>query len=446
VAGVAEQASAHPLFTGQVVAIGRDPQQCQIVLDSPRYGMVSRRHAELRPVTVTTTGYPLWEVWDLGSANGTYVNGERVQGSRVLQVGDRLVLGQAGPEFSFEGETSSVPLGAAFPDPISVSPLPLNPTIPDPQLLPIGNPGQPARLAPLDGVTLSQLLPILSTGGDLRRKGFLVPGILTVIFVVLMFVTVGSPGAFNLVLACYLAGAAYFFVYQLCGKSKPWWVLFGAGLMTMIVIITPLFYLFELVFRRILPGDVFGLPDNAGFLRELVANFFGAGMLEELLKALPVFLMCWVGSWFRSPRRERVGVWEPLDGILIGAASAVGFTLLETLAQYVPNVVDKLGEAAGTQLLIPRILGSIAGHMAYSGYFGYFIGLSMMKPSRRWAILGVGYLTASILHALWNSATALNVLLLPVVGVLSYAFLTAAILKARALSPNRAQNFATRIL
>jgi len=161
---------------------------------------------------------------------------------------------------------------------------------------------------------------------------------------------------------------------------------------------------------------------------------------------LPVFLMCWVGSWFRSPRRERVGVWEPLDGILIGAASAVGFTLLETLAQYVPNVVDKLGEAAGTQLLIPRILGSIAGHMAYSGYFGYFIGLSMMKPSRRWAILGVGYLTASILHALWNSATALNVLLLPVVGVLSYAFLTAAILKARALSPNRAQNFATRIL
>jgi RsiW-degrading membrane proteinase PrsW (M82 family) len=32
-----------------------------------------------------------------------------------------------------------------------------------------------------------------------------------------------------------------------------------------------------------------------------------------------------------------------------------------------------------------------------------------------------------------------------VVGVLSYAFLVAAILKARALSPNRAQNFATRI-
>jgi RsiW-degrading membrane proteinase PrsW (M82 family) len=35
---------------------------------------------------------------------------------------------------------------------------------------------------------------------------------------------------------------------------------------------------------------------------------------------------------------------------------------------------------------------------------------------------------------------------LVVVGVLSYAFLMAAILKARALSPTRSQNFATRFL
>jgi RsiW-degrading membrane proteinase PrsW (M82 family) len=36
--------------------------------------------------------------------------------------------------------------------------------------------------------------------------------------------------------------------------------------------------------------------------------------------------------------------------------------------------------------------------------------------------------------------------LLVVVGVLSYAFLMAAILKARVLSPTRSQNFATRFL
>ncbi|HAT12626.1 MAG TPA: PrsW family intramembrane metalloprotease, partial [Microcoleaceae bacterium UBA11344] len=79
------------------------------------------------------------------------------------------------------------------------------------------------------------------------------------------------------------------------------------------------------------------------------------------------------------------------------------------------------------------------------GYLGYFIGLSALKPRKRWQILGVGYFTASALHALWNASGSASVLLLAAVGVLSYAFLVAAILKARALSPNRAQNFATRI-
>ncbi|WP_410503736.1 PrsW family glutamic-type intramembrane protease [Leptolyngbya sp. 7M] len=82
--------------------------------------------------------------------------------------------------------------------------------------------------------------------------------------------------------------------------------------------------------------------------------------------------------------------------------------------------------------------------MAYSGYLGYFIGLSVLKPAKRWRILGVGYLTAAALHALWNTMGLVNLLVLAVVGVVSYAFLTAAILKARALSPTRSQNFATR--
>jgi RsiW-degrading membrane proteinase PrsW (M82 family) len=56
------------------------------------------------------------------------------------------------------------------------------------------------------------------------------------------------------------------------------------------------------------------------------------------------------------------------------------------------------------QLLIPRILGFAAGHMAHSGYLGYFIGLSALKPRKRWPILGVGYFSASALHALSNAS------------------------------------------
>jgi RsiW-degrading membrane proteinase PrsW (M82 family) len=57
-------------------------------------------------------------------------------------------------------------------------------------------------------------------------------------------------------------------------------------------------------------------------------------------------------------------------------------------------------------LLIPRILGSAAGHMAQSGYWGYFIGLSALKPRKRLPILRLGYFSASALHALSNASGA----------------------------------------
>ena len=146
-------------------------------------------------------------------------------------------------------------------------------------------------------------------------------------------------------------------------------------------------------------------------------------------------------------------MWEPLDGILLGTASAVGFTLVETLGQYVPAITQNttlvgqnMNQIIGLQLLIPRVLGSVAGHLADSGYFGYFIGLSVLKPRQRWQILAVGYFSAAALHALWNSTGLFSGLLLAVVGVLSYAFLTAAILKARMLSPMRSQMSDTRVL
>jgi len=63
--------------------IGRDPS-CEIAL--PNHTQVSRRHARLIP---DANG---WRVEDLGSTNGTLLNGEKIQ-SAVLPHGARLKLG-----------------------------------------------------------------------------------------------------------------------------------------------------------------------------------------------------------------------------------------------------------------------------------------------------------------------------------------------------------------
>ena len=133
--------------------------------------------------------YQTWVV-----SNGTYVNGKRLYKSEILQSGDRITLGENGPEFIIEYGRETV-----------FSPSP-------------------------DNLTVTQLFPIVSKGKDLTRKGFLIPGIFTVIFVVLMFASVGNSESFQLLLAMYLAGAAYYYVYQICGKRKPWWVLFSSSL------------------------------------------------------------------------------------------------------------------------------------------------------------------------------------------------------------------------
>jgi RsiW-degrading membrane proteinase PrsW (M82 family) len=429
----------------QETVIGRDPVTCQIVLDSTQYAAVSRRHALIRPLfqieslpqskpssqsepllkseplpqAESAENPPLWEICDLKSANGTFVNGRQIQGCCKLIVGDRVLLSEDGPEFILECraiQPGSVP----------------EPTGPVASRLS----RRPERESDL---TLSQLLPIVSRSADLAQKAYLIPGVVAVTFVILLFMVASDPRLFRTLLAIYLGGVGYYFIYQLCGKHKPIWVLLLCALTTVGLIRSPALNGFIWLFRDVLPGRL--SEDSPQFFSQLIGHFFGSGLMEELLKAVPVLGLYLLGRQLRSPWRERIGIWEPLDGILLAAASALGFTWQETLAQTVPG----LEQEVAMKLVIPRMLGSIAGHMAYSGYFGYFIGLSVLKPSRRGRILAIGWLTSATIHALWNTSSGtFGPMGLAVVGVFSYAFLTAAILKARELSPTRSQNFATR--
>jgi hypothetical protein len=71
-------------FKQESIIVGRE-DGADVVIDNPS---VSRRHAEIR------LGDAGWEVQDLGSSNGTFIQGAKIQGPRTLALGDEIGFGK----------------------------------------------------------------------------------------------------------------------------------------------------------------------------------------------------------------------------------------------------------------------------------------------------------------------------------------------------------------
>jgi RsiW-degrading membrane proteinase PrsW (M82 family) len=349
--------------------------------------------------------------------------------------------------------------------------------------------------------TRSQLIPVLTKWEEIGKKAQLGPAIFCIaaFFALNIFGTtktieiplVNGKGQwvnplhwiytsnYLIILGIVCTFASLYFIYRLVGKNKSWLIL--AGAMAFTAYFLWLFstrgyfgWMYEFFHNDLAGGDP---DDNGPFLQLFMRHFLGTGFFEETVKAIPVLLLAFAGRYMTPTTRSRIGVDEPLDGILVGAAAGGGFAIIETLCQYVPNYLAvvwlkmglllngvsgeavkpfvaklnvqqlyhfiQLGSAVlktdpGIGFLIERSLDLSFGHMAYSGYFGYFIGLSVLKPEQRWKILAIGLVSASIPHALWDSVASLDILPLQAACALfSYAVLAAAILKAREISPNR---------
>jgi S1-C subfamily serine protease len=78
-------------FDKNVITIGRHPS-CDFRFDAEKDPDVSTRHAEIHISGTSAT------LKDLNSTNGTYVNGQRVQGDRGLGNGDVISFGEHGPK------------------------------------------------------------------------------------------------------------------------------------------------------------------------------------------------------------------------------------------------------------------------------------------------------------------------------------------------------------
>ncbi len=88
------RAGATERFEKSVISIGRHPMN-DVRFDANKDIDVSGRHAELRTVGDRHV------LHDIGSTNGTFVNGERIAAERELHDGDVLMFGAGGPQASF---------------------------------------------------------------------------------------------------------------------------------------------------------------------------------------------------------------------------------------------------------------------------------------------------------------------------------------------------------
>jgi hypothetical protein len=74
------------------VTLGRS-RQCDVVLEDPN---ISRQHAEIRPRGGA------WVLTDLGSTNGSLINGRRIDHPEVVKPGDEIEIGTSVIKFELE--------------------------------------------------------------------------------------------------------------------------------------------------------------------------------------------------------------------------------------------------------------------------------------------------------------------------------------------------------
>lgn len=120
-------------ITGPSLLLGRDAS-CDVVITSKN---VSRRHAE---IMASPKGYVLVD----SSTNGTFVNGQRIEGQHLLARGDVIQCGEY--EFRFYADLAQQPAAAAPPSPPLAAP-PSPPPAAPPSPPPVAAPGAAHRLS-----------------------------------------------------------------------------------------------------------------------------------------------------------------------------------------------------------------------------------------------------------------------------------------------------------
>ena len=459
------------------LTLGRDPAADFTIADTS----VSRRHAEI----VLLDDRRIF-VRDLGTANGTVRlrNGQRTPIQRdVIAPGDDNAFGDIVLSFDMLHEMLVTRLGrapaaadngaagkGAAGNGAAANGGVVNGAAASKEDARNSQPYAPASSrtsGDRSAVSFSDFIPLVGGMKMMRERRLLWPAVLFVIALSRLMWLFAKPtpentAKFVVEFSLMLVSAAFVVVYMLCGKRKPWTVI--AAVMAAEALVMSLHPVLRMPFCDATGGgDILnrmfaamaGKAEMPGKLSIFWGFFTCAGLLEELEKMLPVFGLIWFASSSRRADAKRWGVFEPLDAIVYACATATMFIVLETFDAkgYVGGQIEagreanKLAAAAlmSFPLAIIRTFDALSGHLAYSGYFAYFVGLGLLRTVHRERLWLGGWIGAALIHGFFNTF-ATNKFLTVISTAFAFFCLMTAILHARRVSPTRDENFATRAL
>ncbi|MFB6220207.1 MAG: PrsW family intramembrane metalloprotease [Halolamina sp.] len=143
------------------------------------------------------------------------------------------------------------------------------------------------------------------------------------------------------------------------------------------------------------------------FLGSVLFFFLVVGPVEETVKLLAIRLFA-----YGSDRFDTV-----LDGAVYGAMAGLGFAFIEN-ALYIQREVPVAELEFGVSLIgvgggitaVRAVAGP--GHVIYSAFAGYYLGLAKFNPEHRGPIVIKGILVAAFIHGLYNSTTDIGTFLI----------------------------------
>jgi RsiW-degrading membrane proteinase PrsW (M82 family) len=152
-----------------------------------------------------------------------------------------------------------------------------------------------------------------------------------------------------------------------------------------------------LIIQRVPPFNTLYRAINGGLIPRMLGFVFGVGVLEEICKALPVYVLLLRPGKLNDPHTS--AFYGAMSGLGFAIAEGAAYSLLYALGLFTGHLGISSYVAASTI----RFVSLPLFHAMLAGIVGYFMGLAAINPSRQGALLFIGIAISATIHGFYNT-------------------------------------------